>query len=1650
LDTKPVYDLDAVEFQLQTSWSAGFPYFKAWPIDSTVTYSIASDIPVAGDTGWEAMDADQVKAAQTAFAIWNELISNIQLVAVADPSHADITFDYSANVSAKAAGVTQTALGEQNPGPSTYPGYPLTHAAVQINPNDGSNASAALTLGSYGLTTFLHEIGHALGLSHPGNYDASEDSKPTYADDAVYAQDSAQYTIMSYFGSEFADGWHLNTTGGIDPSTPMLDDIATIQSKYGANWTTRDTDTVYGYHSNAGRDFYDFTKDTAPVFTIWDGGGNDTIDASGYAGKQVIDLMPGTYSSLLGYVDNVAIAYETVNLADQTDTDLIENADGGAGDDIIIGNSANNVLHGNGGNDTISGGTGLDTLDGGSGDDRLDGGGSGEGTIQTPTGTVFGTDTLTGGSGSDIFVYASGYRLTTITDFNVNTDGLDLTGTDVHDWASLLSKATQVGGDTVIEFAKGSRGVNDDLTLQGVSLETFQNMDPGSVSFLPDPKPVFGGFDILPNPSDNFTTEYGYVAPLAGGGFAALRLSVAEVGSKALYVFRYDSHGVPIDSVQVNTVPWDGGSMSMMGLGSGRILVVWDVSTGGPGGNAGIRGRVLDANGNPIGDDFIVNTGHSVGTGQINWHVSLSNSPSGGAVLTWAANTSEAVPENEKLHAFRNGIDADGNVVGTDEDLGVFASYGFNNVFVIPGVLSYYMTTSGSGNPYPIWHAMYQMGGVPVQIDNGDFIPDENGADSPPFNAIQLTDGRVLFQYSSGFTSGYSERVNAEKIVILDTATGGFTKPGTDGDDVLKGGAGNDQLYGLGGNDTLQGNAGGDLLDGGSGTDTADYALSLQAVTIDLRITGAQAGGGDGAGDTLVSIENLTGSAYNDILRGDAGANLIHGSYGNDTIEGNGGLDELFGDSGNDLITLLANTTDGSIPEAHGGVGNDTIYVDGTGGIIYGDGGDDRLTIRGDSDQAYGGDGNDTLTVSGGGTNLLDGGDGDDALTGGPGNDQLYGGAGDDFYGASAGFDTIDDLSGTGDTLIYTGLITDFSIRYDPASDGFTITDTRDPALEGSTTATGIDRFDFGNGVVMSAAELRAYVGSIGVSGRVVDGYVSGATVFADTNFNGVPDDGEASSVTDATGHYTVGDASSFLFVTGGIDIATQLPVTLKLAAPGGSQVITPLTTLLLGMSGASSVPRVLAAFGIGSGYDLLNSDPIAGTVAGQSNAAAAFVAGTKVMTTLAAGTAFLGTVLGTDATSSFYTMLNQGLALVFNDFDTVDLADPAVIRDALANATDGQSVDGSVLDKVASAIAALNGAADARAGLTGKDLLTAESAVARTAQAGLAPALFDAGSDATKLDTVLAQYTGTALDDAITANVSLLGNVDGAPCYCPGTLIATPGGEIAVEDLRIGDVVLTADGAAEPVRWIGRRAYDGRFVAGNPLMLPVTFAAGALAAGVPHTDLTVSPGHAMAVDGQLVPAWRLVNGVTITQADAVESVTYLHVELHRHAVLLANGAAAESFLDEAGLRGQFQNAATCDPDAVPLVAMQARLEDGFALQSLQARLEARAGVAMVVEPAGPLRGYLDQAGPGRVCGWAQDEDNPEQPVALEISVDGVPVLCVLANGWREDLRKAGMGSGCHAFDVALPGEIAGAVTVCRVTDGAVLSWTEAAERRAA
>jgi hypothetical protein len=153
--------------------------------------------------------------------------------------------------------------------------------------------------------------------------------------------------------------------------------------------------------------------------------------------------------------------------------------------------------------------------------------------------------------------------------------------------------------------------------------------------------------------------------------------------------------------------------------------------------------------------------------------------------------------------------------------------------------------------------------------------------------------------------------------------------------------------------------------------------------------------------------------------------------------------------------------------------------------------------------------------------------------------------------------------------------------------------------------------------------------------------------------------------------------------------------------------------------------------------------------------------------------------------------------------------------------------------------------------------------------------------------------------------------NSASAICFATGTGIATPDGEQAVERLRPGDLVRTADGRSVPVKWIGRQTRNKLFTPEDRLR-PVRVSAGALGPGVPHANLVLTADHALILDGYAINAGALVNGTTITQEPIAAldySVTYYHVETEAHEVILANGAPAESFVDYVS-RASFDNGA--------------------------------------------------------------------------------------------------------------------------------------------
>ncbi|WP_342362805.1 Hint domain-containing protein [Terrarubrum flagellatum] len=172
--------------------------------------------------------------------------------------------------------------------------------------------------------------------------------------------------------------------------------------------------------------------------------------------------------------------------------------------------------------------------------------------------------------------------------------------------------------------------------------------------------------------------------------------------------------------------------------------------------------------------------------------------------------------------------------------------------------------------------------------------------------------------------------------------------------------------------------------------------------------------------------------------------------------------------------------------------------------------------------------------------------------------------------------------------------------------------------------------------------------------------------------------------------------------------------------------------------------------------------------------------------------------------------------------------------------------------------------------------------------------------------DTVITLPDGNTITVQGLAPAQVLSHIEVA-CLMRGTMVRTPAGEVPVEQLAIGDEVLTIDGSCERIKWIGKRAYSRPFLARGEKIAPICFAPDSLGAQQPSRPLYVSPEHAIYVDNVLVPAKLLQNGASIRRASDFDLVEYFHLEFDEPQVIWTNGAPTESYVDT-GNRRMFAN----------------------------------------------------------------------------------------------------------------------------------------------
>ena len=736
--------------------------------------------------------------------------------------------------------------------------------------------------------------------------------------------------------------------------------------------------------------------------SLWGGAGDDTLEGGTGADR----LFGGSGADWISYLGSDAGV--TVNLGNGTgmsghaEGDSIvdvEHVRGTGYADLLIGNDMANRLEGHGANDELRGNAGDDMLDGGAGSDLLAGGA--------------GADRLEGGYGEDTASFEHSDAGVTV---RLHSGELHEGAAEGDTFAAMVTvEYTDSNGDTQqesvpdIEHLTGS--AHDD-TLAGDSRANRLEGGAGDDRLYGGPG---GGDDALQGGPGADALYGGTGNDVMEGGAGADTLRGGPGTDTASYA--YSNTGVV---VRLKEGTGEGGHAegdaildveNLNGSAYNDSLVGDDEKNhiAGNRGNDGIWGGA--------GDDTLVG-----GAG--------ADRLFGGSGTDWASYLMSNAGITVNLgDGTVEGGHAEGDSIADIENI---RGSGYADKLVGDEAANHLDGRSGDDD---------LNGGAGNDILDGgsgaDRLSGGSGVDWALYQGssagvtVNLVEGTGKGGFAEGDTIADVENVrgsgHADQLVGNDSAN---RLDGGPGDDQLSGGANADVLNGGTGTDRLEGGAGADTLNGGGGVDWVLYLGSNTGITVNLEVgTGT---GGHAEGDTIADVENVWGSAYDDELVGDSGANRLEGAEGDDTLrggtgndvlegglgvdmlEGGAGADRLNGDDGIDWASyrgsdsgVTVNLLDGTVAGGHA-TGDVIISIENLEGSDY----DDTLTGDGAVNRFIGGDGDDKLRGYGS-NDILQGGGGNDVLTGDYGNDRLEGGDGDDFLAGGAGGDTLDGGNGS-------------------------------------------------------------------------------------------------------------------------------------------------------------------------------------------------------------------------------------------------------------------------------------------------------------------------------------------------------------------------------------------------------------------------------------------------------------------------------------------------------------------------------------------------------------------------------------------------------------------------------------------------------------
>ena len=977
VDGKVVWTLEEIHdnFFRKGDWGPELPLTYSFPQVVPAGYLKPNGVPKEGQEGEDFSPFHQVQI-NTAIALMDQLGDII----APDFTNAGLTTD----AVFRFMNTTQEAGGGHGTARANGPWQENEAVRGDIWVFSDKESNFRLDLGGSGRSTLAHEIGHILALAHPGDYDASDDG-PTYDNSADYFQDSNQYTLMSYFGAGNTLPDKENT-GAED--TFLLHDIYALQRHYGVDMSTRTGDTTYGYNGSTGGtvqdSVYNLDVNHSPRFTIWDAGGEDTLDASGMDTSAELDLRPGSFSSLgarlagdftieagdrfarieietLGDTLNESLETFSFNIGTNNSvtvlTDLAGGNIGGAYATGTIWDSSAPRIMISASDATVTEGGALQfvlSLDKASSTDV-----SVDWEIQFQSASA--SDLAAGTPLIGTTTFSAGDTEATLT-FLTAVDALTETEETFRLRLSNPSVAPDPGGAPIPEAEIaldpthfiGTIHETSIPTMPTVTVASSQAQEGDNLTFVISldralEKDLVLYYDVLPGTAswhdlvgeNSFThnVSIAYDSAVDGTEHDAFDKSdvwienaVGGAGADLL-------HGNEAD----NRLDGGAGNDSLLGDdGDDRLL-------GGEGDDTFFGGRGADEFFGGAGTDTLI-----LRSDEAFWNVDLLGGLAIGA--TWT----------DTLQSIEN-------VTTSLNDDEVILSYASNSVSTSGGNDTIYST--GSGNDV---------------IDGGWGLDDLLSYENADFGVtvdLQISDPQPIGVFF--LTPQQNQIIGIEHLTGSqedDVLRGSFLPNsllGLGGDDILYGLNGINLLNGGSGNDTIISGFGDDSVFGGAGADLHSFIESGVGVVAALY-QGTATGAGIGT-DTWSDVEGLIGSDYDDHLGGWMQTDTLYGGGGADLLESYYGHDTAYGGDGRDAIYLDTEVPppneDGDIRE-----GDDVGYGGDSGDTIFGGRGHDTLFGEAGTDTLFGGIGNDEL-FGGKGSDTLEGGEGDDLMDGGTARD---------------------------------------------------------------------------------------------------------------------------------------------------------------------------------------------------------------------------------------------------------------------------------------------------------------------------------------------------------------------------------------------------------------------------------------------------------------------------------------------------------------------------------------------------------------------------------------------------------------------------------------------------------------------------------------